>query len=1330
MTPLELFVGRAGEIRAFEKLLAPDAARWVMLVTGLSGTGKSLLIDWLRQHRCAGVRHAKVQLTPNTTAPDFLRLLAAQLDEGFETALGERLDVLDKVERRGPLVQVSPTMTMESKLGGRIDDAVQTSNTVVNLESATEMEALERETRRLDALVSVIRPLGADPWVLFVDESEHLEDRNFCRFLLERLVPRLRSRFPGFRFCLSGQSLPERASFGPHERVRVELGELNAEETAQLLKRAGVDDAAVQRRVMELTAGHPLLLGMLIEDCCLEAEALEERGEVTLPDRLDQGAVTTWIYGRILDRLPEAVRPIAADLALFDWFDLSILRASFGLNLEEATFRDLSRRSFVKAIGPGQWRCHDIVRRSLAAARRAADPEAAAGLCASAAEAFLQQMRARGEREGQSFFAGRLDYVRGALRGASGFSAARALDLMVGEFLEASAGQTNDYLFGLTHMMRGEDLPQAVRDFGEETRRFLERLNAEQADAWTVAFAERLAADAQRLGNNDTQEMYQVIAQGLAQQCGEWQTAVRLARALVQQHPKLDHRLLLSRTLASAGAAEEARQLLETVRAESGDTAEVLTGFGVVELIAQDTDRAQRFLADAIASEPEGAVQARLHLARILFAADCDEEALVQVDRLLEIAPGHDAGQRLRLDILAWLGRYNSMAPAEGQAAALIRESEDQIAELLVGDDPRRVLGAIAEDAAAVPVPLLLSAGEIAAARGQAEELERIHAVLLARAPEAKDLTDLQRLTQLLATGQATQAIREAEEVLARCPDLPGPYFVLSRIYEELGRHCESRELLGRLAERFPSLADQADQAIAGSHLAEGAAEAALDYLSRRAEEGALGARANVLRAVILSRNGHLDEACDVLERVVATTGRDQLSASGMISARRLFGILSAASGAADQASAAATALTELFPGVPMATVAALEIYGSLRDDRAVRAIAARTGEDAPLTVRVAVLGELGKLAFRHHRGSAAALLDALKREPERTDLATAVLLACQGASAQEAAELAAQAFRLAPRTLVEIQRLSTEAMVADPRLRETVMAMRARQDVPPLTRLGLDVALATHGYLRLDDARRDLQEIARQLPHMAAAVRVAEANLLLELDEPDEAGTVLAPFLEPGAMVEQAVVPSMLYLKRLGDWEAAVDLLEEAVAAFPADRLALLELRADLLIEHDPARALQSLEALRDEERLTAGLSMSLANALGTLGRHDEAIAVVAEALTDPGLDDVERATALRLLGRWQREAGRLDEAVESFSAAAALQPRQAAPLLGLARALEAAERWSEAYAALRDAVALEPQRLVALEQDLQRLRRQIDAAEARQALPSRPPVAAESAP
>ncbi|MDA0207592.1 MAG: AAA family ATPase [Chloroflexi bacterium] len=741
MTPLELFVGRQDEIEAFEQLLEPTSSRWAMLVSGLSGTGKSLLIDWLGRYRCESVPHATVQLTPNTTAPDFLRIVAGQLDPAYAEELGQRLDELERTERQSALVNVAPTMQMEGKVASRISRGTQTSNTTVDFGSVAEIEMLQRETRRLDTFIDVLKSLAADPWVLFVDEAEHLEGRECRRFLLERLVPRLHGQFPGFRLYLSGQRLPDEANPGLHEHVRIELGELKPDEVASLLEKAGITDDDVKAKVMQLTSGHPLLLGMIMEDEELDAKTFDPREGRTLPDRLDQGAVTAWIYGRILDRLPEAARPIAAYLALFDWFDLSILRASLDTQLKEAVFRDLIRRSFVKQIAPGQWRCHDIVRLHLAAERRNSDPKSVASVSRRMFQAFVDQMLARAEREGKLFFTGRLEYARGALASASEFSAETALSFVTDEFFKSITDRSDDYLFGLTRTMDAENRPAAVRDFGRDIRRMLEHLNAGQADKSSVAFADGLASEARRLDNGKAGELLGWLALGMARRCGEWETALRLARERVDEQRTVDNGLMLAIIHAEAGSADEAHRMLQSIRGEVGDTVEVLTGLGLLNLTLGETDQARRHLADAIATASEGTELARLLLAQILSEEDEDEAALLQVERLLEVAPQHQKALRLRQNIQISLGRYQSVSLAEGQAGEAIREGQDNLLAQLATDNREGVImTALAEDSSSVPVPFLLMQGELVALRGDEEGLERIHSAILEHAPEAGDL--------------------------------------------------------------------------------------------------------------------------------------------------------------------------------------------------------------------------------------------------------------------------------------------------------------------------------------------------------------------------------------------------------------------------------------------------------------------------------------------------------------------------------------------------------------------------------------------------------------
>lgn len=1306
MTPLDLFVGRLDEIQTFENLIEPGSTRWVMLVSGPSGTGKSLLIDWLFEKCCREVRHARVQLTPNTTPWDFLRLLAVQLGREYAKALGEKLDELERAERQAVQINVAPTMKMEGKLAGRISGATQTSNTTVHLGSVAEIEQLEREGRRLDAFVKVLEPLGLDSWVLFVDEAEHLKERGqFTRFLLDRLVRRLRSHFPGFRLYLSGQALPDRASFPRHECVNFELGTLKPSEAALFLERAGITDEAVKTKLIQLTSAYPLLLGMIIEGPGLDASDLNQLDGRKLTDRLDPRAVTAWIYDRIIDRLPESIRPIAVDLSLFDWFDLTILRASFGIELEDAVFRDLIRRSFVKQIGAGQWRCHDIVRQHLAAERRDSDPEVVVTVSRKAFQAFIEQMLARGERDGDAFFAGRLDYVRGALTSASEFSANKALSFVTDEFLKASTDSTIDYLFGLTRMMDAASLPASVREFGCDSRCFLERYHLDQSDKNSLDFALRLASEAQRLKNEEASELFRGLALHLAWKCREWETALRLAGELIEERPTVENKIERAIIQAEAGSADEGRRMLESIRDEEGDTVEVLTGLGMFALIVDETDQAQRHFTDAVAGAPEGAEEARLQLAQILFMTEQYEEALVQVDRLLEIAPEHQVALRLRLEILACLGRFRHVSPS-GQEDAIFRDFKDMFAELSTESAEGLVMTELAEDSSAVPLPVLLGQGAIFALRGNQEAQERIHAAVLERAPEARDLVELQRVELLIVTTRPQLAVERAERLLKRRPDWPGAYFALSKIHEMLGHSLEARRVLDRVTEAFPSLQDFADQAIAATWLIENNLKGALDYLEQRAEESDLGPQSRLLQARLLAAEHRPDRALDILEHIIVTADREELSTSDMILARRLFGIISAAAAKTEQARSTAENLTELFPHNPAAIVAAITIYVAIGDERPVRSMSRTYGDDAPLIVRSALLEALATFELKRYGGDLDELLAALKNDPRRLELVMATMVASSQIPPEQSISLIARVFELAPNAVLEIQRLFTHTMVADFATREKVMSMRKAPSTPPHLRLGLTAVLAGQGYIDLQDGCQELRDIGNEFPQLATNSKMLEIELLLNVGKVDEVGAMLAPHMELDRMTELALPMVIRYLTQKGDRQGAVRCLKRAADTNPARRRILLEMMVDILIDYDASQALNIIQELEPEAPLSIGLSMSRANALGSLERYDEAIATMNEVLKDEQLDTGDRATCMAILAKWRLKAGHTDAAIQSYRDALDLEPDSAPVLTGLSIALEKAQQWPEAYSTLRDAIALEPKRINTAEKRLQLLR------------------------
>jgi tetratricopeptide (TPR) repeat protein len=272
--------------------------------------------------------------------------------------------------------------------------------------------------------------------------------------------------------------------------------------------------------------------------------------------------------------------------------------------------------------------------------------------------------------------------------------------------------------------------------------------------------------------------------------------------------------------------------------------------------------------------------------------------------------------------------------------------------------------------------------------------------------------------------------------------------------------------------------------------------------------------------------------------------------------------------------------------------------------------------------------------------------------------------------------------------------------------VRQTLIAQWREPKTPPILRIGLGVVLGGHRYISLSEARLGLHDIGQKLPETAIATQLAEISLLLQLGELEEAGVMLAPFMKPGAMIEDAVPLIVEHLMERGQWQDAVRLLEDAAETFPDQRRYLQEISADILIKHDARRGLASLEVLAAEAPLSVNLSVARANALGALKRYDEAVATMQEALKDKQIDAEDRTTGLLVLGRWQVAAGRTEDAISSYRQSVDLDPKEVTGLIALSILLEKTKRWSEAYSTLRDAIALEPEKLNAFEERLQHLR------------------------
>lgn len=170
------------------------------------------------------------------------------------------------------------------------------------------------------------------------------------------------------------------------------------------------------------------------------------------------------------------------------------------------------------------------------------------------------------------------------------------------------------------------------------------------------------------------------------------------------------------------------------------------------------------------------------------------------------------------------------------------------------------------------------------------------------------------------------------------------------------------------------------------------------------------------------------------------------------------------------------------------------------------------------------------------------------------------------------------------------------------------------------------------------------------------------------------------------------ALAGLLLGQRRLGEAEG---LYRTLISADPVHAGAVEALATVLLAESRPGEAVAVIEAylaLRpDDEKLEALFATALSNhgnALGRLGRHDEAVAAHERAIAA----QPQSAAALANLGISLRDQGRMDEAVAAHEKAIAAQPDFARAHANLANALHQLGRHAEAEAAIHTCLGLDP--------------------------------------
>jgi hypothetical protein len=408
---LKHFTDREPHIAAFDDLWA-NSTLWVLLFTGVSGNGKSTLIDWLITYRCQpqGIRWVKIDLfnglNPAVLLDNLAELLPPNAAEHYHATRDAA--ARDYEQARQNLLLAAAARPIQAIQ--QASDHSQISQAEIRIQTG-QAQAQEELTRiyhdRLSAALAteLLRPSPKQA-IIFLDTYERAQENSpeaQLAWLWHLLEAAFQAR-PNLRLIVASR---EDIAYPPAKawRSRHPLEAFSAADSDRFLVAwsEGQIPPDLRAAIFELTRGHPLLTEMAAELWRDGQQAGRPLTQAELRAGLEHRSAEEWLYGRIINRL-EALgdaRLVAAARygPLLRGFTLRSLNAllpeAIG-RLDDKTFRRFSGYAFVKSTPTG-WAFHELMR-DVQRAYLARQDDSEVETCHHRAMAFFQE-RAEASRD-------------------------------------------------------------------------------------------------------------------------------------------------------------------------------------------------------------------------------------------------------------------------------------------------------------------------------------------------------------------------------------------------------------------------------------------------------------------------------------------------------------------------------------------------------------------------------------------------------------------------------------------------------------------------------------------------------------------------------------------------------------------------------------------------------------------------------------------------------------------------------------------------------------------------------------------------------------------
>src|SRR5579863_8221491 len=372
-----IFVGREREQEAYRGMLNGTSSRWVMVVTGQGGNGKSALL-----------RHLMEKLTPAGTLAIHLNFAGGDLSVDPLTVLEEMVEQLASHYDRRPARAFKrfDTALQEGRklLGPRQGDQIIIAREHGTVTDNTLSAGVSREQRRqvyLNArkacydLLDSLSPLTQ--LVLLLDTCERLHEMEGTglsetgQWVMNELIPGIHQHLHQRRrqcgVVLASRILPPFEAIDGQEIQHLKLPKMEQVAVENYLQHLGMSDAALRQHIYRVTYGHALCVSII-------GALWQERGEqpFTIADlprfqqQFNEQALMKFIGERVLDkRLKSPYRVLTRYGVLLRSFDLPTLQALFphllpGDDLDR--WRHLIAYPYIESVGNQRYAFHDLLR--------------------------------------------------------------------------------------------------------------------------------------------------------------------------------------------------------------------------------------------------------------------------------------------------------------------------------------------------------------------------------------------------------------------------------------------------------------------------------------------------------------------------------------------------------------------------------------------------------------------------------------------------------------------------------------------------------------------------------------------------------------------------------------------------------------------------------------------------------------------------------------------------------------------------------------------------------------------------------------------------------